>query len=446
MLDLGPTVVLQRRIWAIAALTGAGVYLEAIVTLVLMTEAQLSLAALTVIVPILIVQLALVVRPARQLADGTLARRHRAFLVCVPLFVTAAALGCPAGEMRMGAAILSALLAAVGVRGAVRAVRLAREFRPQLGAVRDRAVLVDAFSFSPREALNARWRSFGGERKRWLASLLAAVVTFAVVASTLVLVGQAMGVNVAAAPAQPSALIAILAFYFVMRRLKLSASQLRQRDRRAPVLILRQFGDDFLESGKMTLGSSATFEHFVAAELNRIGPVVAIGRPGEWLQPLGASRDYLAGPDWRKAVGTAIADAALVLFVLGDSESVLWEFRTTIETRGKARALIVVPPLTDRVELSRRWARFVEASADLLGPRFPRELPERTVLAIAFVGDDAVIVVNDERPRSRARLARRRSDYRLLFRLCERMQKLPSAEALDAFLARAVPLAKLEVI
>jgi hypothetical protein len=306
-------------------------------------------------------------------------------------------------------------------------------------------MLLNALSFVPRDALSTRLRSSGGERHRWVFPLLAAVATFAAVASTLVLLAGAFEVDVASAPAQPSALAAILVFYLVMRRLKLSASQLRERDRRPPVLILRQFGDDFLESGKVTLGAAPTFEHFVAAELNRIGPVVAIGRPGERLQPLGASREYLAGSDWQHAVGTAIAEAALVVFVLGESESVLWEFRTTIETRGKAHALIIVPPLPDRVELGRRWARFVEASADLLGAGFPRELPERTVLAIAFAGDDAVMVVNDERPRARATLVRSRSDYRLLFRLYERVQhqRLPSAHALDAFLARAMPLIKL---
>ena len=86
----------------------------------------------------------------------------------------------------------------------------------------------------------------------------------------------------------------------------------------------------------MSFGGAPTFEHFVAAELNRIGPVVAIGRPGEGLQPLGASRDYLADPDWRRAVGMTIADAALVVFILGDSESLLWEFRTTIQMRGRS--------------------------------------------------------------------------------------------------------------
>ena len=143
-------------------------------------------------------------------------------------------------------------------------------------------------------------------------------------------------------------------------------------------------------------------------------------------------------------MGTAIADAAVVVFVLGDSDSLLWEFRTTVETRGKRRSLIVVPPLDDRADLARRWAGFVNASADLLGPGFPRELPVQSVLAMVFAGDDVVMMVSGERPRGRAPLLRSRSDYRLVFRVFERMldENPSSARALDLFLRRTAPIVK----
>ena len=185
------------------------------------------------------------------------------------------------------------------------------------------------------------------------------------------------------------------------------------------------------------------FEHFVAAELNRVGPVVAIGRPGERVQPLGAARDYLDNVDWRGPVGTTMVDAALVVVILGDSESVLWEFRTAIETRGKTRTLIVVPPLPDRSEVGSRWSRFAKASSDILGPGFPEELPAKRVLAVVFIGEDAVIIVNDERPRKRALFLTGHPDYRLLFRLFERLlrQDVTSPHALAVFLKRAMPFA-----
>jgi hypothetical protein len=249
-LDLGPVVRLQKQMWRIACFTGTGVYFQAIATLVLVQESALSLPAVALVAVILIVQLLLIYRPARQLGRRELARRHQAFIALAPVFVATTSLGSPAGEQRIVAAFLSALAAALGVWAAAGAIRVTRECGPQLAAGRDSTVLVDVLSFSLRDALNTRLRSFGGDRGRLALPFAAAVVTFAVIAVIVVRLTEAMGVNIGAVTARISTLVAILAFYVVMRRFKLSAAQLRSRDRRAPVLILRQFGDDFLESGR----------------------------------------------------------------------------------------------------------------------------------------------------------------------------------------------------
>jgi hypothetical protein len=443
-LDLGPLVLLQKRMWRAAFFTGLAVYLQALAAFVYVTEYSLSLAALAVILAIVIGQLIVVYRPAKQFVKGRLFRSYQIYLWLVAAYVVTVWLGSPSGIERLAGFTISMLLAALAVWAAISTLRMARAVGPQLVGLRDDTVLLQALSFSVRDAVEARLRSFGGDRQRWVVLGVAAGATFLVSVATLSLVFRALGIPVASPVAQVSVLIAAFVFYIGMRRIKLSASQLRERDPRPPVLILRQFGDDFLDSGRMSFGATPTFEHFVVSEFNRLGPVVAIGRPGERLQPLGASRDYLNDPDWHQAVGAAIADAALVVFVLGDSDSLSWEFRTTIETRGKRRVLIIVPPLGDRSDLARRWARFAHASADLLGSGFPGELPTRSVLAIGFAGDDAVMMVSDERPRGRAPLLRSRSDYRLTFRVFERVlgEDPPSAQALDLFLRRTLPIVK----
>ncbi|HEY6613580.1 MAG TPA: hypothetical protein VIZ32_03650, partial [Vicinamibacterales bacterium] len=72
----------------------------------------------------------------------------------------------------------------------------------------------------------------------------------------------------------------------------------------------------------------------------------------------------------------------------------------------------------------------------------PGQLPARSVLAIAFAGDDAVMIVSDERPRSRAILLRSRSDYRLVFRLFGRLLRegITSPGALRNFLEKTAPM------
>jgi hypothetical protein len=443
-LDLGPVVRLQKRMWQIAFFSGLAIYLEGVLALVLVTEQLLSPGALAVLAGILIAQLRAVYWPVRQLVRGELARRHRAYLALLGAFIVAVSLGSPAGDARVIGAIMSTLVSAIGAWAAMRAIRVETELGPRLVGVEDATVLSEALSFSPREAVNARLRAVGGEGSRWVVLAAAAGLTFAVMATLLANLSRALGVNAGTIVAQGSTFAAVFVFYMTMRRLKLSASQLRQRDQRAPVLILRRFRDDFIESGKWSFGAAPTFEHFVAAELNRVGPVIAIGKPGERLQPLGAARDYLEDADWKTAVGTAIADSALTVFVLGATDSLLWEFRTAVERRGKRRTLVIVPPLADRAELARRWTRFVAASADILGAGFPGDLPDRSVLAISFIGDEAVMMVSDERPRSRAVLVRSRSDYRLMLRLfeCLSRQDLPSASALEHFARTTLPIAR----
>jgi hypothetical protein len=439
--DLGPLVRLQKRLWRGAFFTGLGVYLEALLTFVLATGQSLSPVAIVAIVAILIAQLALVYRPSQHLLRRQLVSRYRIHLVLAAAFVLATALGSPAGDARIVGAVMSMLVAALTAWAAAGLFRLAALLRPQLHDLRDDTVLLEALSFKPSDFLGTRLRLFGGDRRRWVVLAVSALATFVIVAGTLSLLLRAIGLRPASPVAQVATFAAMFVFYMGIRRAKLRATELRDRDRRPPVLILRQFGDDFLEAGRMSFGGAPTFEHFVAGELNRIGPVVAIGRPGERLQPLGASRDYLADSDWQRAVTTTIAEAALVVFVLGDSENLLWEFRKTIETHGKKRTLIIVPPLADRGALARRWSGVVRASADLRGG-LPVQMPARTVLAIGFAGDDAVMIVNDERPRSRALLVRSRSDYRLVFRLFGRLlrEDMASPKDLKVFLEKKIPI------
>ena len=440
--DLGLIVRLQKQLWRGAFFTGLGVYLEAILAFVLATEQSLSLAPVVIIIAILVAQLTLVYHPARLLLRGELARRYQIYLALVGAFVLVVSFGSPAGQARVVATVMAIFVTSLIAWAPVMSIRAAGLLRPQLRDLRDESVLMESLSFDLSDSIATRLRVFGGDRSRWMVPAAGAVVAFFSVVLTLSVLLRAIGLRPASPVAQAATLAAVFAFYIGMRRMKLSATQLRDRDRRAPVLILRQFGDDFLESGRMSLGGAPTFEHFVAAEFNRIGPVVAIGRPGERLQPLGASRDYLADSDWQRAVTTTIEDAALVVFVLGDSENLLWEFRKAIETHGKRRTLIIVPPLRDRTDLARRWSGFVRASADLLGAGLPGQLPARSVLAIGFAGDDAVMIVSDERPRSRAILLRSRSDYRLVFRLFGRLlrEDITSPGALQNFLEKTAPM------
>jgi hypothetical protein len=89
-------------------------------------------------------------------------------------------------------------------------------------------------------------------------------------------------------------------------------------DDRPPIVYLRSFADD---------DQIAADEEALAAIMDEAGPFVAVGRPGDTLPPLGASRFYLPGKDWQGFVSQLLDDAALVLIMAGRTEGLGWEIR-----------------------------------------------------------------------------------------------------------------------
>ena len=439
-LGLAPAIALQQRISRAAFFTGLMIYLEGVVTLVMLTELALPVAALLPIVLVMGAQALLIHRPASLLVRGRLVASYGATLLLTLVFTALLALGSRRGDPTITAAFLGAIILAVTAWPTIAAMRAARVHRSGLRGVASPAVLLACLSFDVRTMIANRVRSFGGDRVRWAAPVVTAVLAGAATLVALALLQRSLGFNLRGVIGQPAALVGIWVFYLSMRHAKLRASVLRERDRRPPVLILREFNDDALMTARLNAGRS--FEHFFSGELDRIGPTISVGRPGERLAPLGASREYLAGPDWKRAVGTMIEDAAVVSFLLGDSENLLWEFRESVATRGTDRTLVLVPPLDDRAELRRRWAHFIHATADLSGPGLPTELPEAPVLAFFFARDEVVMVVGRDLGRARSRFPKAKADYRLALRLFGCLMREPPASGRDveAFMREHLPL------
>jgi hypothetical protein len=442
-LELGPALRLQKRISQAAFFTGLLIYLEAISALVLVTEDSLSPAAILPLVLVLLAQFVAIRRPVELLLRERLRQSYVRFLGLALVFVALLWLGSRGGESRVAAAGLGMVVVALTAWSPLAAIRAATRFRSQLRSVRDPGVLSACLSFDMRQAIAMKLRSSGGNRTRlaapWLTASLALVVSLVALAGLV----NVLGLRIAGgAIGQASGLVAIWVFYRTLRHAKLRASQLRARDTRHPVLLFRQFTDDALGTGRFRVGAGSSFEYALAAELDRIGPTLSIGKPGEKLPPLGASREYLATADWKTAVSTLIEEAEVAAFLLGDSESLLWEFRTTIASRGKERVLIIVPPLGDRAELRRRWARFVHATADVVGNVLPKELPAEPMLACFFAGDEAVMVIGHEPHRLRRLFRRSAPDYRMALRLFQRLlsERLTSAHAIETFLRTHVAI------
>lgn len=125
----------------------------------------------------------------------------------------------------------------------------------------------------------------------------------------------------------------------------------------APVVYLRSFAQDTtLARRPMAFGrlfAIRTEEEQLAAALGEVGPVVAIGRPGEALPRLGARRVYLADDAWQPQVLDWFGRAALVVIQCPAvaSEGVAWEVERALEQVPPQRLAFLLP----RGSQARTW-------------------------------------------------------------------------------------------
>jgi TM2 domain-containing membrane protein YozV len=132
-----------------------------------------------------------------------------------------------------------------------------------------------------------------------------------------------------------------------------SAEQLLARDTRPPVVYLRSFEADselvlrpagfWSKVSNVLFGYMVTFspEQELAEILNRVGPVIAIGKPGEPLPELGAARLYVSDADWKAKVTEMIARSRLVVIRTGSTPNLQWEIEQTIARVPRRQILFV---------------------------------------------------------------------------------------------------------
>jgi hypothetical protein len=130
-------------------------------------------------------------------------------------------------------------------------------------------------------------------------------------------------------------------------------------DRRDPVLYLRSFVRDDdeaspLKESEHLFGLRRSHEEKVVAALAQIGPVIAVGRPGEVLPPLGASRAYFEEDTWEADVRDLISRARLVVFRPGRTPGLERELRMVLSGDLRTHVFLITRD-TDDVDDIRRF-------------------------------------------------------------------------------------------
>jgi hypothetical protein len=178
---------------------------------------------------------------------------------------------------------------------------------------------------------------------------------------------------------------AILLLRIAFRCLRPSAEELRLRDDRAPVLLLRPFAADDVKlfTPPVRVGPpidvSPRIEEPLAAIFSHGGPMVTLSNPRKQLPDLGAARLHEPGPRWRSEVRRLLTEARLVIIMVGDSPSLLWEVRVATRRVPPERLLLYILRSSSDTSLSYNQVR------PALERFFPRGLPSSVGCAL-FVG------------------------------------------------------------
>jgi uncharacterized membrane protein YhaH (DUF805 family) len=165
-------------------------------------------------------------------------------------------------------------------------------------------------------------------------------------------------------------------------RARSAEAELRRPGSRRPILYLRSFALD-AQVGRPSLPERMlgtipfrNAEQRLTYGLGGLGPVIAIGRPGEQLPALGAARFYVSHDRWQQKVADVVKVSQLVVWATGITEGLRWEISHLIQSLPPEKLILWAHPHLlpmNEAEREAEWARF-RAS---LGGLFPRPLPER---------------------------------------------------------------------
>jgi hypothetical protein len=161
-------------------------------------------------------------------------------------------------------------------------------------------------------------------------------------------------------------LLGLAAWLFLLgSKAKARTAKDLESDPRSPILLLRAFTDDEYPVGakRHALGLITVvemFEEVIAETCERFGPVIAIGRPGETMSPLGAARMWIPDSKWKSKVIDLLHECRYVVMIMGaiqEGDGLSWEIKQIIDSGFLHKTILVMPPIDDSQTAS-RWERY----------------------------------------------------------------------------------------
>lgn len=138
---------------------------------------------------------------------------------------------------------------------------------------------------------------------------------------------------------------ALSLFEFGKKLRQMDALTAITKDELPPVLFLRSFQDEYVVdlTSRTGRGGVQRSEENLCKALHRLGPVIAIGQPGETLPEIGAARIYVDDVNWQAAIRFFMRRASAIVIVVGHSPGIWWEIEAAFEEVNLTRLLFFFP-------------------------------------------------------------------------------------------------------
>lgn len=166
------------------------------------------------------------------------------------------------------------------------------------------------------------------------------------------------------------------------------------RDRRPPVLLLRSFRDEYVRVPFLVAARFGPITPERRLEqgltiLNALGPLIAIGNPGEKLPHIGAARALFPEGEWQPAVLRFMDEAIFIAMIAGDTRWISWELERIVEKGGERKLAIVLPPS----KYPGRWQNVLAALAKTRWAPALQSIDPADLLLAQLRADGSILVV-----------------------------------------------------
>lgn len=191
------------------------------------------------------------------------------------------------------------------------------------------------------------------------------------------------------------------------RMLARRAQTVLRKHKEPPIIYLRSFVTDarWLQHPSdlfwmvISPGRLESPEESLCKALRGVGPLIAIGNPGEMIPPSGAARMYVQHDKWQYVVEQLAKNSQFVIFRSGATEGFWWEVDHAVKNCDPRTVLIYLPP----EDCSTVYSTLRERAATVLPKLLPAELGQACFVAFDDEWTPRLLPQTDFRRRSKLR-------------------------------------------